>query len=269
MNGELVTAAAVLATSGAGTWFADKLFGPSAGAIGENLKLYLQSRIPVIFGIAGEKARARGVELAPIKPGLLAKMVVNASFSDENPEITEWWANLFVSAGHHSTNKHAVFAEMMAMIGPTEASCLREFIETFDYARSGDWFRKVPHERFPVELMRDHVIAGWIGETPVLEERQHEVLNNFLTGQLIWPLRPISWSLPSQNRDGAYQNIGHINPWFASNQEAIEILVTTDILKFERANVPVMGPSCWVNTVELTLLGAMFFAACRGYDTGA
>ena len=76
-------------------WFANKIFGPSVDAMGKNLAAHLQSRMPAIFGRAEQIAKEARIEPRPIKPGLLSRMIVDASFSEDTEEITEWWANLF------------------------------------------------------------------------------------------------------------------------------------------------------------------------------
>lgn len=257
----------MLAGSGTGAWFADKIFGSSVAAMGDQLKVYLQTRVPTIFGVAEERARKLNLELRPIKPGLLAKMIMDASFSDESPQVTEWWSNLFLSASHTGTNKHAVFSDMMAVIGPAEATCLRDFIESFDFGRTAKWFKRdAGAMRGSIDLMRHQAVEHWVGKTPVTEDRMGAVYLNLTRGQIPWPLRPTAWTLPAENVAGEYTPLRQSNPWFRENQEAIEILERTRVMKFARVNIPVMGPSSWVDTVELTSLGVDFYIACRGYE---
>jgi hypothetical protein len=266
MPGELVQAATVLAGSGVGGWFADKIFGSSVGAMGDQLKVYLQSRLPAIFGVAEAKAQEHGISPTPIQPGLLARMIVDASFSADQSDITNWWANLFIDASIAGSNRHAVFSDMMAMIGPSEARCLSEFVGTFDFARNAAWFaRDMPNILDHVDLIRDEAIAHWVGETPIHQDRIHEVYVNLTRGQIPWPLRPVRWSLPAMNDGGQPSRLNQTNPWYRENRESIEILERTRVMKFSKVDIPVMESSSWVDTAELTGLGADFFAACNGY----
>ena len=264
MPGDLITTGAALV--GTGAWFADKIFGPGADAIGGQLKAYLQARLPAIFGLAEAKARELDVELQPIQPGLLARMIMDASFSNDSSEITEWWANLFVSASHAGTNKHAVFSDMMAVLGPKEAECLTAFMTSFDFARTEPWFKNsMATMRGSIDLMRDQAISGWVGETPIAHDRLQSVYLNLTGGQLPWPMRPISWSLPMKDQNDNYMPLRQTNPWYAENREAVEILERTRILKFSKVTLPVMGATAWVDTVEITSLGAEFYASCQGH----
>lgn len=265
MSDDLLSPA--IALIGTGTWFANKIFGPSADAMGENLRVYLQSRMPSIFGRAEEKARALQVDLKPIPPGLAARMIMDASFSADHAEITDWWANLFVSAAHVGSNTHAVFSDMMAMIGPREAECLAAFFDFFEPCRSPDWFNGAGRNlRGAADLIRDEAISHWIGEMPVTPESQGNVYINLTSGKAGWPMRPKNWVLPYRNSVGEASRLAQTSPWFEQMRESIEILERTRVLRFARADVPVLGPSAWVETVEVTGIGADFYAACKGFE---
>lgn len=266
MPGEIVQAATILAGSGAAGWFADKIFSPSVESVGNELKLYLQTRVPTIFGVAGEKLEKKGLDPQPIAPGLLARMVADASFSEQDSDITEWWANLFVDASMHSSNRHAVYSDMMAMLGPLEARCLGGFVEQFSFSADINWFlATMPNLIGAIDLARDEAVAYWVGETPIRTHRMHQVFLNLTRGELPWPLRPIRWSLPTLDENGRSLRMNQTNDWFKENREAIEILERARVFKFSKVDIPVMGPSSWVETVELTGLGAEFFVACKGF----
>lgn len=269
MTGEVVQAATVVAGSGAATWFADKVFGPSVDALGVNLKAYLQSRVPAIFANAAEKVKNTNLEITSVKPGLLARMVVDASFSEEVEEITDWWANLFISAAYQGRNEHAVFSDIMAVIGPDEAQCLQQFIDQFEMCKDSRWFRsEMPSMVEVVDHLRDEVVSLWVGETPIKSDRLQQVQANFSSGQMPWPLRCVRWALPYQEQEKEPIWIRQTLPWFKTQSQAVEILERARVLKFAKVEIPVMGPSSWVETLELTGLGARFYAACRGYDWG-
>lgn len=247
--------------AGGATWFAGQVLGPSAAAIGENLKVYFQTRLPSIFGVAAEKAKAANIELRPIKPGLLARMVVDASFSEDTEEITEWWANLFVSASLHGDNIHAVFSDMMAMIGPKEALCLKDLVSVY-----GDIF--VVRYNFEtdyignVDLGREVWLLDALGQSPFDRSRVEEMETKMEQGKLDWPIRLSAWKLPIYQIQGNVAWEMSANPWFESRRLQLEILSRSGIVKFARVDVPVMGQPSWIDTVELTQLGAEFYVAC-------
>lgn len=267
MAGELVEAASILAGSGVGGWFGNQVFGPSVGAVGDQLKVYLQSRVPTIFGVAEQKLAGRDADLNPIPPGLLARMVADASFSDADPEITEWWANLFIDASISNSNRHVVFSDIMAMLGPAEVKCLESFMTQFDYVKDEKRFlRTMSNMIGTMDMVRDEAVGHWVGITPIPADRLHVVRSNLMSGQTSWPYRPIRWSLPMLHDDQKPGKLNQINPWFGDNQEAIEILERARVLKYSRVDIPVIGPSSWVDGIEMTGIGASFYAACKGHD---
>jgi hypothetical protein len=52
--------------------------------------------------------------------------------------------------------------------------------------------------------------------------------------------------------------------WFEANELALEVLARTGVLRMARVDVPVMDQPSWVDTIELTRLGAEFYLACTG-----
>lgn len=264
---EIITAAN-LAAAGGGTWFLAKITEPSAKAIGDNVRDYLGDRLPKIFGSAEQKAKALNFEPKPIPPGLLTRMVIDASVSDDSDELTDWWSNLFLSASQASSNRHAVFSDMMAFVGPKEASCLKGFIEQFSFASDGRWLDPASPFRSSVSLTVGQAITHFVGETPIKRERWSAVRNDLLRGELGWPVRATTWRLPGLNESGETVWLNQHNPWFTAQQTEIEILERSRVFKMSRIDIPVMGPATWVDVVELTSLGADFYAACTAQEFG-
>lgn len=250
------------------TWFAGKVAGPSAGAIGDNLKAYFQSRIPSIFGVAEAKARDAQIEIGPIKPGLLTRMVADASFSEDSAEITDWWANLFISASLHGDNKHAVFSDMMAMVGPQEARFLDEFVKNFENGKLPAAFSFAPSSSTNIDLSRENWIFEIIQQSPFTFTRIERLETAMEAGQLPWPIRYTSWNLPVQNEAGTVKWHTKANQWFIENRSSIEILKRLGILQSHRIDVPVLDAPSWINTVEVTHLGIDFYLACTALPAG-
>ena len=253
---ELVTGALI-------GWFGNRIFGPSVDALGENLKAHLQSRLPAIFGRAEQIAKAKNVEPQPIKSGLLARMIVDAWFSEDTPEITDWWANLFVSASHQGDNRHAAFSDMMAMVGPKEASVLTELITPFE--KDGFRLCSMLDHSFNADLIRETRILDLLGDSSPFRIGQIDrMVEQIHSGNAGWPFRLRAWKLYVQR---GWDNAGiefQGDDWFETNQMQCSILQKAGILDFGRVDVPVMGQPCWVDTVEVTRLGLEFFLECTG-----
>jgi hypothetical protein len=253
-----------VALVGAGTWFAGKVFGPSAGEIGTQLKMYLSGRVRSIFRRAEETAEKMHLEISPVAPGLLARMIADASFSADADDITEWWANLFLNASSHSsTNKHAVFSDMMAVVGPEEAACLKTFIESFGSLRSVTSFRQLDNLASVTESMQEETIRHWVGDIPVPENNLRQIYLNLTNGEMSWPTRPIAWSFPLDHGDKVTK-ANQVNPWYRDNLSAVGVLERTRILEFSKVTLGGQGTNAWVKLISVTPLGVDFFEACTG-----
>jgi hypothetical protein len=247
------------ATGGA-LWFADKVLGPSAEALGENLKAYLAERWRSIALRAGEIAAASDVHPQPIRPGLLTRMIMDASFSDEDSTITEWWANLFVDASQKSSNKHAVFADMMALFGPAEASCLDEFVDAFSFA--DEWFFSKLIANDIIEVTFEEAV-NHAARKEALEDKSPSPLGGFPLDGATWPMIATEWLMPSKD-ETARLMAGH-NEWYFRNSIAVGILERSAVLKPVRVVQSVFGGTIWVKGLVLSALGFEFYGACRGY----
>lgn len=262
MSETVITTGAIVVASG--SWFADKIFGPSIDALGENLKAHLQSRLPIIFGRAESIAKTESLELAPIRPGLLTRMIVDASFSEDMPEITDWWANLFLEAATKETeaNMHAVFSDIMAMIGPQEVKVLNEFVA---------YYRKQVAHLTPE--MRAHVetIGSVVQETklfsvtnrfPLDAESSREIDEHFTNPHIPLPVRTYGWKVPSKGDEMLSWRVNMLD-WYKENSVSIEILERSRVLKFIRLEIPIMADqAAWVDLVGITELGRAFYQAC-------
>lgn len=254
-----------------GGWFAAKVFGASAERLGENLLAYLEGRVPHIFSKAEAIAREEGIQPKPIKPGLLARLIIDASMSDENDEITEWWANLVLEASIAGSNRHAVFSDMMAAVGPREAIFLQKFYAMVSEKRpKGEkpWtFSRFIVEHFVGEFASD---ISWM--FPLNSETVERASNAMMNFRGDMPAKAIAWGLPSQ----VTVQIGY-DPcdlvlrgerrasWFEGCEVEFEILERAQILRMSRHEMPTSeGPSGWVQFIEFTQLGMAFYESCTG-----
>lgn len=246
---------------GALKFFAERVFGPSADAIGENLR-HVLANVSGIFALAGEKAESKGIEPCPISPGLLSRMIMDAAFSENDPDIKDWWANLFVDASIDSSNIHAVFSDIMAMLGPQEAKFLSEFVMSFPSC-SGESFGQNASYMDTLNSKFEGAIEAWMNiEDPV--DNYGQVITNFLSGDPSWPMRPTEWRIPARI-EGSDSRLwyGH-NPWFTNNLVQVDILKRTGLLTSLDASFSVWGGMNWVRGVGLSPLGYEFYRTCTG-----
>jgi len=258
---------------GAGAWFANRVFGPSAGALGDSLKVYLQSQLPKIFDRAGDIAKSENLELSEISPGLLTRMIIDASSSDDSDEIREWWANLFVAAAVEPDNIHATLSDMMALVGPAEAAALKGFYERVEAARpdeNGPW--KV--SRFSVEHYVNEFMQIDIGyQFPIDSSDFERVSLSIESFRKNMPALPIAWSIPVQvkvqiNNTGPIDFVmskgGKVH-WFDEDQLAYDVLERARIIHISRHPLSRSeGRPGWVEFVEFSQLGMAFYEACVG-----
>lgn len=262
LSEQIISTGAMLVASG--SWFAEKIFGPSINALGENLRAHLQSRIPIIFGRAESIAKTANLELAPIRPGLLTRMIVDASFSDDLPEITEWWANLFVEAATKETeaNMHAVFSDIMAMIGPQEVKVLSDFVSFYRLQVA----YLTPDMRKNVEtvgsVVQETLLFSVVDKFPLNANSAQEVDEHFTNPKIPLPVRTFGWKVPSSAGEALSWRV-HTLDWYKTNPVSIEILERSRVLKFIRLEIPILADqAAWVDLVGITALGREFYEAC-------
>jgi hypothetical protein len=258
MDNEIVAGAA----TGLGIWFADKVFGKAVEPLGQSLSAFLASRWKAISDRSGEIASDNSLDPDTISPGLLARMIMNASFSADTPQITEWWANLFVNASIREANQHAVFSDMMALLGPAEVGCLEEIISLcrLDATAIADLSASAIASS---DTAFEHAVEEWIGfgHGPMAYD---EAVQRMLNGPRNWAYRPTEWRLPP--RDGSEESrfaFGY-DPWAQERVLELAILQRTGILRPLSVTFSVWGGELWVRGLGLTTLGANFYCACKG-----
>ena len=113
-----------MAGSGAAGWVVDKLLGPSADELGNQIKIFASDRLAAIFSAIGRKRKA--AEHGALPPGFSVSAIQKASVSDNDPNLTEMWANLLIAAADNYKSRHMVFADILSQIGPEEAQLLKK-----------------------------------------------------------------------------------------------------------------------------------------------
>lgn len=249
--------------SGAGAaWFAGKIFGPSAEAMGQNLRAYLADRMPRIFGKAEEIAKQQGVKPQPIKPGLLARMIADASFSEDAPDITEWWANLFVDASISGSNEHAVFADMMALLGPAEVKCLAKIMADNPRFQSMKAGKNFTMHIGPDEEIED-ILKKYLAKSPFTDQQILIDFQKIETPSTIWPIKITSFDLPIE-RDGEIFLAAGGTHFHDIHHSALEVLKRADILIDVNVGLPFSRVQARLRGVSVTSLGFDFYQACTG-----
>lgn len=110
---------------GAG-WFANKLLGPSADALGEQLKIYASSRLEKIFKRTED---INSDSLVYPLPTVFAHLAIEqASISDDADNITEMWANLLANTGNGRTAPNLLFVEILSKLNSADVELLDKFL---------------------------------------------------------------------------------------------------------------------------------------------
>ena len=117
---EPVTTGAALV--GAGTWFANKLLGPSADALGSQFKAYASDRLNKIFSKAQTKLQSD--KICELPPGFVMQFIQKASFSEDDEFLTEAWANLLANSAKKFDNRQSAFVEILSQLSARDARVL-------------------------------------------------------------------------------------------------------------------------------------------------
>jgi hypothetical protein len=253
MPGELVTAATVLAGSGAGTWLADKLLGPTAEGFGEQLRIYLGGRWNKVFSRASEKANPEDVHALP--PGFTYQIVQKASFSEDDETLTEMWANLLLDAAKDYRGRHSLFVDILSQLGPSDVRVLGSIVPP-DYDFAPGYIAPL-NLRDSIRVQVESSTRGYAssGDAAVSE------INRILLTQFGWPGALTFASMPWRNPDSCTTSwaVGG-----SSIQIEHEVLIRQQLIeRFSIAFKHVM-PAPSVEGILATSLGLEFVAVCRG-----
>lgn len=123
---ELITAAQIIAGTGAAGWLADKLLTPSIEGLGEQFKAYASARLAQIFGAASEKVRAEDVRSLP--PGFALTFLQSASFSEEDEALSDMWANLLAAAATKFESRQTAYVSILSQLAGSDARVLNEIL---------------------------------------------------------------------------------------------------------------------------------------------
>lgn len=268
MSDDLVTPEALAIA--AGSYVAAKVFGPSLGRLGENLLVYWERRLPAIFEKADQIALDEAIEPRRIAPGLLTKLIVDASMSSDDDEITDWWARLFLDASTIETeaNRSVVYSDIMAMLGPKEVQTLSSFVGHLQGFLRMNPSYEGRYAKRGAALAIDAELEG-IFETKAEFSPGYEIIRQRLEEfQIAAPVRVYEWKLPEFSPGLSCWHF-HQTDWYVSRQLEFEILERSRVISRARYAAPILAnQNAWVGTIGLTELGASFFEACTGKNIG-
>jgi hypothetical protein len=153
--------ALIVGSAGAGTWLADKVFGPSAEALGEALRVYLGDRVSKVFSRA-ETLADDPETLQQLPPGFLFKFIQSASFSEDDEIITEMWANLLLSSSRGFQQRHVLYLDILDKLAAEDAKILDDLISPL----------LNPIQSHSVQMLLEYVrIRGLTSAEHILSER--------------------------------------------------------------------------------------------------
>jgi hypothetical protein len=252
MPGELVSAATILAGSGAGTWLADKLLGPSANALGEQIRAFAGDRLSKIFNRTESRIKPDAVHALP--PGFLVQFVQKASFSEDDDTLTDMWANLLASAATKYVRRHAAYVEILSQLTGFDAEVLSRLVPT-----DTPYF---PQLSAPVNLRIELLskIARSIKNISKTQQEAHEELNRLFRTRLDWPGEITSGRVYFEGEGGNHPLTGGNPDQFASYDNLVRLGL---IQRFDVSN-SLSQYDVAVEGVLVTMLGIGFTQTCRG-----
>ncbi len=236
---------------GAG-WFANKLFGPSADALGDALKNYGSSRLGKIFNRAAGKTNPEQVQALP--PGFVMTFFQKASFSEDDDSLTEMWANLLAQAATDFTNRHAAYVEILSELTAFDAMTIAGLVpEDTPY---------FPQMLAPVNLkveLRLKVAKEMRNISDTQEEAQTE-FQRLMGLKFDWPGRITAARIHYRDGDATRPITGGVPDQFASfdNLSRLGLLEKFDL------NNSMTPYETAIEGVLITMLGIGFIQTCRG-----
>ena len=240
---------------GAG-WFANKVFGPSADELGTQLRAFVNTKLRAIVERAERKVDPKNV--GALSPGFIYNFSQKASFSDDDPQITEMWASLLASASEGQNYHHSIFTDILTQIGSGEAQILQDLCPN-------------PHDihlgKFPPDDLRRHLYYKFKGQwdghalsSEAAKARSDELLK-FDFG---WPVRVRMASYPEKYEDEKYGSASAtLLAQRGHNDFSIDVLCRQRVLDVFEFDAQPGWLSPMMDGYMITLLGLEFMKACN------
>ena len=257
----IITTGAALV--GAGAWFADKVFGPSAESLGETLRVYLSDRVSKVFSRAEDLADGPNL-LHQLPAGFLVKFVQAASFSEDDELITDLWANLLLNSSRDFSQKKVLYLDILEKLSAEDARVLDELI----FSISDD--TRYHSVQWLLENIR---IRGFSVAQRILKERElshfdveeaNEFNDEMLSLDVNWPVKILGSIVPYQLSavEGAYLPASS-STGLANSNAPYDALIRQRLVQTCESNF-ISGFTIQLEGVMATALGVEFLRSCRG-----
>ena len=244
----------LLIGAGAG-WFANKVFGPSADALGQELKAYSSSRLGKIFKRAAERSKPEQVEALP--PGFVVTFFQKASFSEDDESLTEMWANLLAQAATEFTNRHAAYVTILSELTAFDAMILADLVPD-----DTPFFPQMSAPvNLKVELRRN--LAREIKNISDTREGAQAEFDRLMNFNFEWPARITAARLHYQI-DGDRKNTSPLTGGRSDQFASFDNLCRLGLIERFDLNNSMTPYETAVEGILVTMLGIGFVQTCRG-----
>ncbi len=177
-------AAAIAATS----WFLNKVLGPSAQELGEQLRVYTSSRLDKIFNRSAEIAEGDNLEQIP--PAAIVKFVHSASLSEDTKDVTESWAHLLVDMAKGTNAIHPLLIDILGNVSGEGIRFLKELYEPWNGINA-----EIARRPDPTRYLRRHFCEKYDDVMPS-EEAAKQTAIEIIDKPLLMPGRAIECRVP-------------------------------------------------------------------------
>lgn len=237
---------------GAGAWLADKLFGPSADALGKELQVYGSKRLTDIFGQAAMKLSQDEVNSLP--PGFVLQFMQKASYSQDDELLTEAWANLLANSSREFENRYSLFVDILASMTNSEAQLLNILF-------AGKEMVDIKKASQSLEKFRTDIEARGSGAvSDVAEAMDH--LDRLLAVEFPLPGKITLVGVPyNQDADGMH-GIAFSDDALDSDADS---LIRNRLVTKHSAHIGIVGQSPYFEAIVVTALGKEFLQACGDF----
>jgi Abortive infection alpha len=257
---EIVTAAALLAGSGAGGWLAEKLLGPSFSALGDQFRAFAGRRINKIFDRAQQNVSDN--EIIALPPGFAWKFLQAASYSADDDTITDMWAGLLNDAAHGANHRHNIFVDVLSQIGPEEAAYLNEM---FPKDKKFKFVDVRPRDIRPTLFDTAKRSIDWA--RPKTENDAKRVVEHLIKYDFEWPavVRSAEHYWPTDMDNGSTHIFRESRSF--PNSFVIDALNRQKLIEYFDIDFHPGWASPRFDGYFMTTLGVDFILSCRGKRT--
>lgn len=258
----IITTGAALV--GAGTWFADKIFGPSAEKLGVSLSVYASDRVRKIFSRAEQKVDDVSL-INELPAGYLYKLVQSASFSEDSEDITEMWANLLIESAKQFERKHVTYVDIIDKLGHDEADLLDKIVgkkvpEFLNKKVYNTEPHKNLHRGYYFEIADGILKSTMIGHFDSNAAADFE--NEALALETVWPSLITFMDIPYALPDGhIHGDVGKRT--YTAESIKFDVLIRQQLVEKFNVNF-IAGFQMEIAGVMPTPLGLDFIKVCRG-----